>query len=267
MKKILALLLAAVICLSLVACGGGETPNTNDNNETPGNNSATNGAVGDTGNNNTVGDASNNNTESNAPNYTEILCGKIWSLLNYKYDFISLGFNEDGTCEYYNAKWELSDNIVKITSDEETSNAFNEYSIVESNGIYFLVSDCYVYYCGDRSSLPIKKVEITSENWNEYFEIITDTIEEYDQFGEKTNEYTRNYFSLKAEYVNSFSPYDSELLIRFSASGDSEIDDRGDGIWIETTDKPGYGCDIYNADANSFEVVKIEGTLAFVEGI
>ncbi len=33
MKKILALLLAAVMCLSLVACGGGnDTPSTNDNN-------------------------------------------------------------------------------------------------------------------------------------------------------------------------------------------------------------------------------------------
>lgn len=31
MKKILALLLAAVMCFSLVACGGGETPNTDDN--------------------------------------------------------------------------------------------------------------------------------------------------------------------------------------------------------------------------------------------
>lgn len=270
MKKLIALLLVAVMCVSLAACGDGELPNTGDNNETLGNNSATNGTGSDTSNNNnnnTVGDANNNNTESNAPNYTEILCGKIWNLLNYKYDFYSLGFNEDGTCEYYNAKWELSDNIVKITSDEDTSNAFNEYSIVESNGIYFLVSDCYVYYLGDRSSLPIKKVEITSENWNEYFEIITDTIEEYDQFGEKTNEYTRNYFSLKKEYVNSFFPYDSELLIRFSGSGDSEIDERCDGIWIETTDMPGYGCDVRNADATSFGVVKIEGTLAFVEGI
>lgn len=31
MKKLLALLLAVVMCLSLVACGGGETPNTDDN--------------------------------------------------------------------------------------------------------------------------------------------------------------------------------------------------------------------------------------------
>ena len=232
MKKLLALLLAAVMCLSLAACGGGETSNTNDNNETLGNNSATNGTVGDTG---------NNNTENSAPNYKEILCGKIWNLLNYKYDFTSFGFNEDGTCVYHNAKWELSDNIVKITSDEETSNAFNEYSIVESNDIYFLVSDCYVYYLGERSSLPIKKVEITSENWNEYFEIITDTIEEFDQFGEKTGEYTTNYLSLKEEYVSAFFPYESELLIRYSGGRYTEKDAHCDGIWIESTNKPGYG--------------------------
>ena len=265
MKKAISLLLALVMCLSLCACGGGETPNSN--NDTFDNNSATNGTGGDTTNNSTVGETNDNNTESNTPDYKEILCGKIWSLLNYKYDFSSFGFNEDGTCAYHNAKWELCDNIVKITSDEETSNAFNEYSIVESNGLYFLVSDCYVYYLGDHSSLTIQKVEITSENWNEYFEIITDTIEEYDQFGEKTNEYTRNYFCLKEEYIHSFSPYDSELLIRFSGAGDSDRDERCDGIWIETTDKPGYGCDIYSADVNSFGIVKIEGTLAFVEGI
>lgn len=62
MKKILALLLSAVMCLSLVACGGGETPNTNGNNETLGNNSATNGTVDDTGNNNT--ETGDNTTEN-----------------------------------------------------------------------------------------------------------------------------------------------------------------------------------------------------------
>lgn len=34
MKKMLALLLAAVMCFALVACGEGETPNTNDNSST-----------------------------------------------------------------------------------------------------------------------------------------------------------------------------------------------------------------------------------------
>ena len=264
MKKILALLLAAVMCLSLVACGGGdnnpETQNSADDTTTTGNQNEESTQGGTSTND----QQSANNSESNTPNYQEVLCSNHWNLLNYM-DFFSLGFNEDGTCQYYNAKWELSDNIVKITSEEETFNAFNEYSIVESNGIYFLVSDCYVYYCD--SSLPIEKVEITSENWNGYFEIITDTIEEFDQFGEKTGEYTRNYLSLKKEYISSFSTLDSELLIRFSGASNSEMDQRCNSIWIETTDMPGYGCDIYDADDDSFEVVKIEGTLAFVEGI
>ncbi|MBQ8621890.1 MAG: hypothetical protein IJ422_06215 [Oscillospiraceae bacterium] len=62
MKKLLALLLAAVMCFSFVACGSEETPNANANNETLGNNSATNGTVGDTGNNNT--ETGDNTTEN-----------------------------------------------------------------------------------------------------------------------------------------------------------------------------------------------------------
>lgn len=60
MKKILALLLAAVMCLSLVACGGDETPNTDDNAETSGNETSVNNSAS----NETVDDADNNNTET-----------------------------------------------------------------------------------------------------------------------------------------------------------------------------------------------------------
>lgn len=63
MKKLIALLLAAVMCLYLCACGSKETPNTNDNNEPSGNNSATNGTVSDTDNDN----AENGDTTTENP--------------------------------------------------------------------------------------------------------------------------------------------------------------------------------------------------------
>ncbi|MBR4291863.1 MAG: hypothetical protein IKT52_14695 [Oscillospiraceae bacterium] len=119
MKKLLALLLAAVMCLSLAACGGGETPNTddssaqeqqvqNDNNEPE----VTNPDVTEPENTepeNTEPEETTNPTESLADirkaELIEILCGGKWvnafDAADYPSDYpIEMYFLEDGTMKY-----------------------------------------------------------------------------------------------------------------------------------------------------------------------
>lgn len=111
MKKILALLLVAVMCLSLVACGGGETSNTNDNNETLGNNSATNGTVDDTGNNNT--ETGDNTTENPVLLYDG--SGKAWFNKKVLPDLVeTIELTTENWREYIKA---YSYNIEKVEKD------------------------------------------------------------------------------------------------------------------------------------------------------
>ena len=119
MKKIVALLLAAVMCLSLVACGSGETPNTNDNSgmqqETESNNAPENN---DTTANETstptitfgVGDSQ----YADHPYLSDIF--GTWEYEKHFYDseytlYKSLVLNEDGSCtiDGVDANWKLDD--------------------------------------------------------------------------------------------------------------------------------------------------------------
>ena len=120
MKKILALLLVAVMCLSLTACGGGEeTPNTddssaqeqqlqNDNNEPEGTTSDVTEPE-NTEPENTESEETTNPTESLADirkaELIEILCGGKWvnafDAADYPSDYpIEMYFLEDGTMKY-----------------------------------------------------------------------------------------------------------------------------------------------------------------------
>ena len=114
MRKILALLLAVVMCFSLVACGGGETPNTDDSN----------GVQQETETDNTVED-----NEATAPTITfgvgdskyadHQYLNDIFGTWEFKENFASseytmykvLTLNEDGTCvmDGENANWKIED--------------------------------------------------------------------------------------------------------------------------------------------------------------
>ena len=114
MKRLIALLLAAVICLSLVACGGGETPNTDDSNAQ--------GQQAQNGNKKPeITDPNVSEPQSTEPMETtnqtenleevrkaelsEILCGGKWVYAfddtNLPSDYpIEMHFFEDGTMKY-----------------------------------------------------------------------------------------------------------------------------------------------------------------------
>ena len=115
MKKLLALLLAAVMCFSFVACGGGETLNTDDNstqeqqaqndsNEPESTGTESTGAE-NTEPENTEPEETTNPTESLAETrkaeLIEILCGGKWVVASGPDDYASeLCFYNDGTMKY-----------------------------------------------------------------------------------------------------------------------------------------------------------------------
>lgn len=119
MKKLLALLLAAVMCFSLAACGGEETPNTDDSSaqeqQVQNENNEPEGTAPDvsepenTEPENTEPEETTNPTESLAETrkaeLIEILCGGKWvnafDAADYPSDYpIEMYFLEDGTMKY-----------------------------------------------------------------------------------------------------------------------------------------------------------------------
>ncbi len=120
MKKLFALLLAAVMCFSLVACGGGnDTPNADNNNEPQTNNSETQQE--------TMQDETTNSEQQTKENAT--LFVGVWTNGN-----TTLTVNEDGSCNQFTKEgyvkgepqtdistdfvWEVDDNGNLLTIDE-----------------------------------------------------------------------------------------------------------------------------------------------------
>lgn len=109
MKKILALLLAAVMCLSLVACGGGNTPSTNTDNsieQSEQSNTTQQESQTNSTNNNSKDDESERINE-----WEEILFNNVWygtcHGVEGSGDTIELVFYEDGS---YSARYGNSEN-------------------------------------------------------------------------------------------------------------------------------------------------------------
>ena len=148
MKKLIALLLAAVMCLSLVACSGEETPNTNGNNETLGNNSATNGTVGDTGNNNT--ETGDNTTENPVLLYDNN--GTAWFNKNVLPDLVeTIELTTENWREYIKA---YSYNIEKVEKD-----AFGEIVSTEIITQYMLGAGNERYHFFNGVAIELKNKE------------------------------------------------------------------------------------------------------------
>ena len=228
MKKIISLTLALVMCLSLCACGDG-----GDGSETQGS---------------TAGEVDFTNVLMNS--------GVTWGYINRNYCF---GFIEGGTTTSSDVTWALDGDTVTITQkngDVET------YRFVELNGVFYLVgerntmySDVHIRY----GEIPCKSVEITLDNWQEYFELYHKSEEQFDQFGEPTGE-TREYYYLrmKDEYSRIYLCGKSEVLLRYTQNG-SEYDERIDDghEYVSTLNYIDY----------PLEMVKIQGTLYFVDGL
>lgn len=256
MKKIIALLLAAVMCLSLAACGGGEKPNTTD----------TSGIQqgeqlgGEIADNNDI-----DNSDDPEVDFVKILMNGncFWSCVNR--NGAGFGFIEDGTTVNPDGTWELVDNTVTITLEDGSSDS---YEIKEMNGAYYLVGNHDILHGMQISTedIPSKKVEITMDNWQEYFEFVSASEEKLDQFGEPTGEVEEAHcLKLKDEYYKYFIYVNSDVRIRYTYNG-NESDD----IMSENYNKimgVYFGVRGIDSELNFDEMVKVQGTLYFVDGI
>lgn len=265
MKKALSLILVLVLCLSLCACGGNNEPANTETN--PQNNESTSDDSGES----TTTDSNNENNTTEATSaqidYKTILMngGVFWGYTNHLY---MTAFYEDGTTVSPDGKWELNGNIVKCTWDDGSTDT---YEIKELNGVYYIVGERDTMYSNMQVSLseiPQKSIEITLDNWQEYFELGSDTYEVLDQFGEPTGETrTSHFLRLKDEYYRYLIESGSEVLVRFSING-NESDRRMDGTYHDNTIQTWYFGfdDVEVGETDVFEMVKIQGTLYFIDG-
>lgn len=212
MKKILALLLAAVMCLSLVACVSEETPNTNDNNETMGNNSATNGTVGDTGNNNT--ETGDNTTENPVLLYDSN--GKAYFNKKVLPDLVeTIELTTENWREYIKA---YSYNIEKVEKD-----AFGEVVSTQIETQYMLGAGNERYHLFDGVVIELKNKEtgeLTSyEFYNYGYRMSADfNLDNYECTRIQGNLYFLNFpdeiFSVSDSF--DFAEKDGEELLYYS---------------------------------------------------
>lgn len=185
MKRIIALLLAAIMCFSFVACSGGNnTPSTNDNDA-----------------NNTSQETENGTTDNTdyASELTQLLCEKnVWYGMRHgKGSEEELTFFEDGHFEKNGSSftWAFKE-YLPDASEFLTNHAFQTIPNYDAaRGLY--VTDEFLlgydtdgnlllywrdYFCYNESQY--ETIEITLDNWQDYFEIRTHNAFAENGFGE-----------------------------------------------------------------------------------
>lgn len=237
MKKFFAFVLVLVMCLSVSAC------------------SVSVNMEQDSGNDN-----ARNSTEVN---FEELLlnCGVYWGRVNR--NMVGVAFLSDGTTIAPEGTWQLDGDTVNcVWVDGGTAS----YVFRELNGVYYLVGDDMVMYSDMYvvpNEIPSKAVEITLDNWQEYFEFTHESEKVFDQFGDATGEIRENYYlELKPEYDRLLVGRNSEVLIRYTQNGD----ERDACLRGWTIDYFGEH-NIRNDAEHVFEMIKVEGTLYFIDGI
>ena len=242
MKKIIAILLTLVLCISLVACG-------TDNQE------------------------NQKNTTAGVTDYKDILCnGIFWSPISGN---SMRAWMEDGTIDSGGnvvGTWEIEGTTLNCAWK---SGGISCFEIRMIDDICFLVGEEYSFIDPNArwDRIPTVSVEITMDNWQQYFEFVTETREEimYDVFGEATGEtkkYEEKFLKLKDEYFRALLSGRSELSLRYTYAGEQKE------TKLITTHPHNavavgyYGLEnVENTGENSFEMLKIQGTLCFVDGL
>ena len=249
MKKALSLILSLVLCLSLCACGGGNESTKTETNPQ---------------------DNENNNSEATNTqiDYKTILMnrGVFWGYTNHSY---MTAFREDGTTLNPDGKWELNGNIVKCTWEDGNTET---YEIKKLNGVYYIVGERDTLYSDMQvrlSEIPQKSIEITLDNWQEYFELGSASREVLDLFGEPTGEIrTSHFLRLKDEYYRYLIENGSKVLLRFSINGENRDRSITCAFWDNQIDTTYFGVDgVEVGEKDVFEMVKIQGTLCLIDGL
>lgn len=257
MKKALSMFLALVLCLSLYACGGEQ------NNETEG--------IQDTNNQNTQYSTETNKSREELIDILYNYSG-AWLPANGNSVF---GFAKDGTTTFHNGTWQLEGYTVTCAWEDGTTDSYEMKNI---NGSWLLCGDGTVMYTEftNWSNIPQKTIEITEENWHEYFEfaIIKGITQTTDTWGEVT---VKNHvgiaFQLKDMYDCVIRRKNSSVTVRISIDGeefDCSINEMHLGKFA---DEQFFGVP-FTVDTEeitledfTFEIPKIQGSLCFITGI
>lgn len=271
MRKWIALLLTVIICLSLFACDKDDDHQTN------------------------IGYPQG--TEDNGSNagWKDRISGITWTAINIEM-WMDITTTEAGTLSeagYPCGSWEIEEDTVTFTYSEDslTGNTSHPqtYQIKESQGVYFLVSDAKLLSSVPADQVPVTHLEITLDNWQEYFEFttFTQTQKNTDMWGEVT-EVTLEIPALKLKdtYWNRLNRELSSVAVRYAdASNPDEYEDRymdwgylpgriekvngANPVMYDGKYWYGLGANngaTYDIGAN-IDVIRIQGTLALINGL
>lgn len=272
MRKWMILALAVVICFGLAACGEGEDIQI--------------GGGSQQGSQQGSEDSSTGGLKENISDVT-------WTVMNID-SWMTITTTQYGTLSEMGAPsgtWELKGNTVTFTysDDSITGRGTKTYQIKENNGVYFLVGDTQVYSSVSAEKTPVTKIEITMENWQDYFEFttLTTVIKNTDMWGEVTeNTKEITVLKLKEAYYRRLNQEVSSIAVRYASTSNSdEYQDKymswgyhagrketvngGNGVNYDGIYWYGLGAD--NGESNDIgantEVIRIQGVLALIDGI
>ena len=230
MKKALSLILTLVLCLSLCACGNN----------------------GDAAGTSVVPTAE---TDPLAFLYGSWISNSHWES-GYGFVFYE-GGNFKDTLALLEGNWSVEGNVLVTTADWYHDPT---YKIVQANGTYYLVNKDRTLVKEDEMDIvPKKTIQLTIDNWQDYFYIDVETYEIEDQFGELTGEVLKEtYLKIKDSYRLLHGEYTEGVLIRYRANG-AEVD-CDTGIRGKALIKEGLTMD-------QIEMVKIKGSITYLDGV
>lgn len=150
--------------------------------------------------------------------------------ITYKVATITL--QEDGTCVYKgeNAKWEYVAELNQFIFMLDRNGVSGTLEIAEENGKTVLKYNTELYYrptdfiakekeyinVGNTYSCK-KEIEITLDNWDQYFEIVENTDWRKNAFGEAENLNISYGIKVKDEYKNAISTNETEIAVEIHA--------------------------------------------------
>lgn len=238
MKKYIALLLALAVALCLCACDKDSVPPTGGKKP----------------------------SESPAPEKTleEKLLG-TWDCINHD--------TENNLClELNDAAWMVSGDVVTVTETKENGTTeTEEYKLHCLDGWYIMVGQykTYAQVAYDKNDpLLFTTIQITADNWQEYFELGSYTFTQFDAFGDPVGEYVSYHLRLKAEYLQRLLFDESEVTMRYAQqkkNGQTTITD----LLCTTRGTSGndffyYGIYVEDPAEYSFEMVRVQGSICLV---
>ena len=227
MKKALSFILIFVLCFGLCACGGrSEEPTTLDpaaQLEKDLNDAVVNG-------------------------------NSFWNCAN---QLSHTAFLQDGTTASPDGLWDLKGTTLTHTLGDGITDIFEVKQIGEQ---FLIVGKLHTFYTDDTDwdKIPQSTVQITGENWSEYFEIQTVAVDDAEM----------QLLKLKDMYYRAMRLSKSQVTLRCTVNGIEQTIELTEG-----SSSHRYGTAFWGellsgeADEVTFEVIEASGSVCLIDGI